>query len=829
MLYTIEDRHLKEPRKRGDLIIAFCDFHPDKNNPNLTVYPNRNGYKCFVCGAHGHAFNYLKETGQLPPKESTGRGRPSTQPKMSDVDTAHKRLLDDKEFLENLKTKRGWTLKTIKELKLGKKNHFLTIPIFTRYNRLINIRLYDPFWTKDKKTSKVMSCAKGLGTRVDLFLINKIKDGPLILCEGEPDAITLFQLGFNAVAFTGGVKGINDKALNSLVNESVIIIFDIDDEGKKAAKRITKYLVHICKSVKNVLLPIEEPPNGDVTNYFEQGYTKTDLEKLIKNTSVSILSVQIRDKIAKMEPEKMHLAEAAMASNTAKKQEISVIVAGKDLVPYLIPRRITVSCLSGSRSPICTLCGVSENEDMEITIGAYDPEILLIAGCTELYARGVYKRMAKIPKKCTSWTCDIIEHQNVEDVTLIPEIENETEELWSPYVSRQAYVVDKTVDANRSYKMIGWTTAHPNTHHVVHIIQSAEPSQSNIENFEMTEDVIKNLSIFIPEKGQSVIEKINEIHLDLSENVTNIWERNDMLWMIDLAYHSVLQFKFQGIMITRGWVEVCLLSDTRQGKSTSVNKMIIHNHAGVLIDAENLSYAGLVGGIATVGNRNTITWGELPLNDGRLVAIDEFSGMKPEEIARLSGVRSSGIAEITKIQREKTRCRVRLIIMSNPVRTDLRNYSMGVYALKELVNKPEDIARFDLVLTMAADEVKPEQINKRMRTKIEHVYNSKACSDRVRWAWSRKPENVVFTEDAVDLILTKAIQQSKKYHPSIPLVESSEQRIKIARLSISCAIMCSSIIDDKNVLITDEHVASIGKIMEHSHTKSSMSYDHFSD
>jgi 5S rRNA maturation endonuclease (ribonuclease M5) len=827
-LYKIEDRHLNEPKKRGDLTIAFCPFHKDTNNPNLTVYPNRNGYKCFTCGAHGNAFNFLKETGQLPPKQSSGRGRPSTQPTKKDVEATHKKLLDDKEFLDRLKEKRGWTIEIIKKLKLGKKNHFLTIPIFTRYNNLINIRLYDPFWEKGKKTGKTMSWAKGLGSRADIYLIDKIKDGPVIVCEGEPDAITLFQLGFNAACFTCGIKGITDKALNGLVNEDVVLIFDIDEEGIKAARRITKYLVHICKSVKNVKLPIEEPPNGDVSDYLNQGYGKKDLEKLIKNTAVSILPTQMRDKIAKMKPVRMHLAEAAIAENTAKKQEINVIVAGKDLVPYLIPKKVSVSCLSGSRVTMCVLCGLTDCEEKEVLIGPYDPEILLIVGCTENYARGVYRRMADIPKKCTTWTYSILETQNVEDVFLIPDIED-TDDLWRPYVQRSAYIVNCPVDTNKAYKMIGWTTSHPNTHHVAHIIETVEASQSNLDSFEMDEETEKSLQIFKPLNGQSVIEKINEIHKDLSENITHIWERNDMLWLVDLSFHSVLSFNFQGIPVQRGWVEVLLLSDTRQGKSTTLMKMVTHNKAGEIVSAENTSYAGLVGGISSVGNRNMITWGKLPLNDTRLVAIEEFSGLKPEDIARLSGVRSSGIAEITKIQTEKTRSRVRLIVMSNPVRGDLRTYAMGVYALKDLISQPEDIARFDLVLTMAAGEIKPEILNRRIKSKTKHIYNSKACSNRVRFAWSRKPEHIIFTEDAVDLILLKAIEQSRKYHPSIPLVEASEQRIKIARLAISCAIMCCSIIDGENVLVTEEHVDAVLKIMEHTYTKPSMGYDHYSD
>lgn len=828
MLFKIEDRHLKEPRKQGKNTVAFCDFHDDKKTPNLVIYPNRNGFKCFVCGAKGNAFKYLQDTGQLPPIETTGKaGRPTVQVKISDVKQAHEKLLADKDMLKVLKDKRGWNLKIIKELKLGLKNHFITIPIYSKYKKLLNIRLYDPLHNKEKTTPKTMGWAAGYGTRVDLFPIEALEKDDIMLCEGEPDMILARQMGFNAATFTAGLKGIQDKHLNTLINKRVNLIFDIDDEGRKAAKRITKYLVHLTKQIKNVQLPIDEPSNGDLTDYFHQGYSASDLKKLIKDTKPHILSSQSRDRIAKMEPEKMHLVDAAMATNAAKKQQIQATVSGKDLVPYLIPKRIEISCLSGGRTRMCPMCGVNETETKELTINAYDPELLLIVGCAENQARMVYRRMADIPQKCSAWNCDVQEYQNVEDVLLIPDIDDD--DMWRPYVSRRAFIVNCPIETNRSYNMIGWTTAHPLTHHVVHIIEKAEMSQSMLENFEVTDKIRNNLAIFIPGNEQSIIDKINEIHLDLSENITHIWERNDMLWLIDLAYHSVLQFIFQGNPVRRGWVEVLLLGDTRQGKSETLMTIMSHYQAGEIVSAENLSFAGLVGGIQQNGNRRMIAWGKMPLNDTRLLGIDEFSGMNRDEIARLSGVRSSGIAEITKIQTEKTRSRVRLIIMSNPVKSGLQNYAYGVYALSELIGQPEDIARFDLALTIASEEIKPEQINRKIRARVKHIYTSDKCAVRVRWAWSRKLEQIQFTDDAVDLILEGATGQAKKYHPSIPLVEPSEQRIKIARLSVATAIMVYSTLDDEIVIVDEVHVDAALKIMEYTYSKPSMGYDHYSD
>ncbi len=821
--YIIEDRHLKDPQSKGNHLFAYCPFHEDENTPNLSIFENRTRYKCHACDEGGTAYDFLKRTNQLPAKEAS-RGRPKAIQE-SHVKYAHEALLKNKEMMAHLLRKRGWKLEIIKKYKLGIKNGLITIPIRNQTNNLINIRLYD---VMHKTDVKFMSWAKGLGSLITLFPPEALKKNDILLCEGEPDAILARQMGFNAAAFTGGTGSIKNNHLAVLLEKNVDIVFDIDVAGRKAAIRISRFLSRICPKVKNVELPITEPKNGDLTDFFAKTKDGVQvLKSLIKETEPRIMTVAERDAISKMKPRDMNLEEAALAINVQCKQRFRAIVAGKDTEPYLIPKTLLIQCSTANNNKLCKICNLEKEDEITIELGTYDPEVLQIVGSSEYQARGIYKKMAGIPKRCTSWIATPVQSQNVEDILMIPEIDHDSE-AGRPYVSRRGILLNKMIDTNRPYVFTGWTVPNPQTHHVVHLLEDAEPTLTTIDSFKTSSDIKKSLEIFIPDKGQSILEKIDEIHQDFEDNVTHIWQRRDMMMAVDLVFHSALKFSFQGDKVRRGWVEVLVVGDTRCGKSETALQMQHHYRAGEMVSSENLSFAGLVGGINIVGSRKYITWGKLPLNDGGLVILDEFSGMEVEDIGRLSAIRASGVAEITKIQTEKTMARVRLLILSNPRKLTVSAYSMGVLAVQDLIGKAEDIARFDLAITLASNEIKPEEINQKRNKRVPHVYTSQACSNRVRWAWSRKPDQIVFQSDAEDLILWSANVQSKHFHPAIPLVEPSEQRIKIARLSVALAAMTYSTKTGREIIITDKHVEAAFNVMEASYRKPSMGYHHFS-
>lgn len=328
---------------------------------------------------------------------------------------------------------------------------------------------------------------------------------------------------------------------------------------------------------------------------------------------------------------------------------------------------------------------------------------------------------------------------------------------------------------------------------------------------------------------KKLIEKYSEIAADY-EQITGIYERKDLFLAIDLCFHSVLKFSFQDRLLVKGWVETLVIGDTRTGKTDTVKNLIRHFRLGELITGENVSFAGLVGGIAQLNDRRSVQWGKIPLADRRLIAIDEISGLTVESIALMSGIRSSGIAEITKIQTEKTRARTRQIWISNPRRPQpMSSFSYGVKAVPELIGRPEDIARFDIVVTCASGDVE-ENIYNKPHEKKSIKFTSSICRNLILWAWSRKPSDVIIQPDSEMKILEYATLQGKKYSSNIPIVEPAEQRIKLAKLAVSAACRFFSCDDSgEKVIVKPEHVEFVYDYLERIYASDSFHYDEYSE
>jgi hypothetical protein len=80
----------------------------------------------------------------------------------------------------------------------------------------------------------------------------------------------------------------------------------------------------------------------------------------------------------------------------------------------------------------------------------------------------------------------------------------------------------------------------------------------------------------------------------------------------------------------------------------------------------------------------------------------------------------------------------------------------------------------------------------------------------ILYAWSRKPEDIVFTEGAITAVMECSQYLSDRYGRAtdIPIVSPSDQRNKVARLSASLALLLHNVTNGKTV-VEAEHVKFI--------------------
>lgn len=328
---------------------------------------------------------------------------------------------------------------------------------------------------------------------------------------------------------------------------------------------------------------------------------------------------------------------------------------------------------------------------------------------------------------------------------------------------------------------------------------------------------------------RSIEDKLKEIYDDLADNVTFIYGRHDLHLAIDLVYHSPLRFIYDGKLVKKAYPEILIIGDTRTGKTQCTEALVSHYGVGVCAGGESMSFAGLVGGCQQLGKHWSVTWGVLPQNNRRLVVIDEAGGMSEVDIAKMSSVRSQGIASITKIQSQQTEARTRLLWLANPRNSmTVNEFSSGIDMIESLVSFPEDIARWDAIMIVSKDEIRFSDMATRDRGKVPHVYTSELCHSLVLWSWCREAHEILITEEAEDECYHLAEEMCKKYSSDFTLVNPAEQRIKIMRLSTALAARLYSTIDGKKLVVYKNHVRYIFNFLSRIYDSRYFKYDTWS-
>lgn len=813
----------------------------DDQTPSFSVNLNTGRWKCFGrCqrGGTRKTFAALMGGGQADSGAAAAIGAGANDPPPIDprlVDANHAVLLRARPLLEFFQEQRGISLDTIRRRKIGYDARRIWIPVYDAAGALVNVRRYDVALNAragDHGRPKMMPYAAGYG-QARLYPIDVLSQpGEVVLAAGEMDCLLLNQLGFTSLTVTGGEGTWRSEFNAALAGRRVYVCYDIDEAGRKGARKVARALA-AASEVRLVALPITEPANGDVTDYFiRHGHSATDFRKLLDEAA---LFEPVGRSAAPLATDatihEVPLSESSFGAYIGGRVRVSSVVAGKDLAPFAVPNKVKFSCEMGLDK--CAYCGLAAKQGQHtLVIEPTDPVNLKMIGVPDLAVRRAIYGAMGIPGNCDRPVLEVEDYQNIEAVKVIPELDYEAGR--QEYVIRSVYLAAHGTAPNRAYRLTGIALPDPRTQYATMLADSVEPAETNVDRFAMTPELRTKMAVFrvaprLAGTVEGVTARFKAVHDDLEANVTHIWQRQDVSVACDLIFHSVLRFKFRGQYLRKGWTEGLILGDTRCGKSEVVLALIHHYRAGELVTGENASFAGLVGGMQQTQRQWSITWGRLPLNDRRLLAIDEASGLPVESIGLMSGVRSSGVAEIVKIQTEQTFARTRIIWISNPRSPrPLASYSMGVEAVRELIGRPEDIARFDFAMTVAAGEVPIDVVNRRDVPSHPHRYTSELCAARVLWAWSRTPEQVAFTAEAEEAVLAHAGDMGRRYSARVPLVEPAEQRIKLARLSVACACVVFSTDDGENVVVRAEHVEFVAGWLDRQYTRPSLAYDLYS-
>lgn len=826
-----------ELRKSGSELVGRCPFHKD-TNPSFSVNPESGLFFCHAgCGANGSVFDFVmklehrdfKGAFEIVAKEAGVTLTKAKPPIPEDkVREWHERLLDSKSRMSFLLERRGLNEETVKRFEIGFDGDRYTIPIRDGRGVLVNVRRYKPEATgKDKMISYAQMHEGEKHTYGTARLFPATVDGTqVVIAEGEMDCMLAVQLGFKANTGTTGAGSWNTDWNRQYADKDVVIAYDNDDAGKTGSVNVAKNLYPVAKSVRILQWPNTMLKRGDITDWFVNlGETPEAFQALLD----SAILYSPPAPVAEEEVEEVSLAQASMAKYSGKPIKMRFMVSGKDTAPFIVPGKIRAWC-DQDNGDACHSCGMSSvhRGKAELVFTDKDREVLGMLRTTDAGQKGMISKKLGIVARCSHWGYKAAETMNVEEVQAIPEINGNLQMATDgEYVTRTLYVMRHGIKTNTVYDVQGYTYPNVTDQRATSLLGKAEEAETSLDKFQMTPEMIERLKIFQRGPDQSVNDKLYEISGELSK-YHHIYGREDLNIAYDMSWHSALAFNCFGEYQPNGRVEVFVLGDSGQGKTSMATKLSEYYRCGQRVQAEQSSGAGLIGGLTKTGDRWHISWGPVVLNDRRLLILDEWSGVAESDAEKMTDIRSTGVAEIIKIHREKAYARTRLIFLSNPKDgRPLASYEHGVEALTTLFTKMEDIRRITIAISVASGDVDPSKINQ-FASGEDPRYSSRDCADLVLWGWSRKPDQISISKETQDMIVSCAAALGKIYTPRIPLIEPADARWKLARVAVSAAIRTFSTEDGETVIVTPDHVLFAASYLDRVFSSRSFAYNIFS-
>lgn len=758
----------------------------------------------------------------------TGSGRTANAKPLPDdekISDWTEKLLSSKPALKALQDQRGFTRETIVDFEIGWDGDRYTIPVRDEGGELLNVRKYKMGADSSNKMLNITGHGAAQLFRPDILAANE----QIVLTEGETDCILLNQYGIPAVTHTAGAATFRPNWASKFIDKDVWVVYDNDDAGRKGAKKVEQILAAFAANVYIVdigaVIPVK---SADVTDYLhKEGHTTEEFQALLDAArDASGATTRVRAELA-TEGEKLSLNDSMSQANQAKTIELTVSIAGKQQEPYTAPRVITATC-DQSKGAACNLCPVAaRNGQMELTLREDDDNLFRFVDVSE-------QRRNTLMREVTGARCndrvefEVEENYHIEELLVQPSVDERRDDETQQPVRRTTFAIGThSSTVNRKVRLVGRNVADPKSGKLKFMSWRNDPVEMDIDQFVLTDEMRERLKTFQPGENQSPLDKMLEIANDMANNVTHIYGRDLLHVGYDLVWHSPISFRVGDQLVQKGWLEMAIIGDTRTGKSEIAFRQQKHYRSGRVQSCEGMSFPGIVGGVQQIDGRWHMTWGIVPMNDRRMVILDEVSGLKEKDvIEQMSSIRSSGVAQITKIAAEETSARTRIVWIMNPGdgSTVKDHPDGGMGAIRTVVPNAEDIARFDFVMATSKGDVASKIINSDFEQAHSPAFSADDCEALIKWVWSLTRNDVLISDGAAKAAVRSAMDLGDRYISDPPFIQSENVRFKILRIAAAIAARTFSISQRGKLLVKVEHVNDAVRFLDEIYNQDSIGY-----
>jgi len=845
------------PRVRSNVE---CVFHKGDKKPSLSINLKNGGAKCFGASCTAsignivhfeaalHAPKWDKVTAELEHQAARDLYSEFLRPlvPVATLQQFQDNLKADDKLRAAFTRATGINTASIEAFGIGydTRTRRYTFPVFNQFGDVVNVRFYRPKSSRGAKDVKIYSLVENKGEPnevryggIELFPWPRFRTytpaKPLFLMASEKEAMLACQLNLQAVCSTNGEGSWDASWLELFRGYDVGVLFDQDKGGVAATKKLVATLQPVAANVAALKLPFADSWKGD-TDFDDWILSKNGNQFALLNLlKTSIARQKELADAASLSPLETTRAMAAGEWWDVPKMfddgvhDLDEIRSRTDILNHCVYTRGIIAAVASKSFDVPysfklkTKGGVQDytlpvGRDLVSFVGAPDSDI--VSTLSRLVGAAVQE-----------WKAE--KYVPIAEVEVVP-IADISADGEGRYTVQRCFVLGKTIESNTPYELTVIPTTLTKSQEKVCIIVSAVEVSRAIDSVSFNEEEIEGFNTFRPADGQTVDEKLAQVADEISTNHTKIYSRTDWHIVALLSWFCPLTWNFPGETdLQRGWLNTLAIGDTQTGKSKVVATLQRLLRLGDIVNAENCTFVGLVGGaIKTGSGQMMLRWGRIPLCDRKLVIIEELSGLSVGEISNMSEVRSRGIARLDKGGlASQTPARTRLIALSNvrPMQRNLAQYLSGVKAIQELIGHPEDISRFDLIVTLVDSEVSSDVINNPVDETTEATFTPEQLRRLCQFAWSLKPHQIRFSDDAYILCLEWTKKMQEIYHPSVPIFKAASGRLLLARIAAAIATLQFSW-DGSMLTVEDVHVEASVNLLRGLYDKPSFGYLEYS-
>jgi hypothetical protein len=689
------------------------------------------------------------------------------------------------------------------------KQDLILFPVLM-YGTLLDIRTYNP-----GHSPKIMSrpnAPSGLIIPFDLWQNTDPKE-PTIICAGEKDMALARTHGFNAITLTGGERAL--PACPKLFKDrKVIIVYDNDDAGISGANALATELFQYTQQIKVVtgFHEVCKEKGEDITDFFTKyNKNRSDLASYIKATP--LFKPETKEEKLAREKSTLPVLDLFQASqpqniNTLIQTNIQVVATSEQT--FYAPKSVVLEKFRSSGSQNDTLDPGTIKEWRLTANNLGDLLHLIDNNFKEEDIKENLRSCCHIPKKERCIDTKILASETVYKAYVTDLYE--TKDADTQPMEYLCYSIGCKLESGKKYLVTHKLVPHPyKGGQLIMIAIGASQANDSITNFALTPEVKRNLAVFRDIQCSTSEQKVAYI----ARRVKGLlgYNGNDQLIQtIDLAFHTALKFNFGNFKDVRGYLDTLIVGESRVGKSSTAETLKNTYGLGTFVSlaGNSATIPGLVGGSNKTATGYQTRAGIIPQNHKGLVIFEEFGKCNANIVSELTDIRSSNEVRIARVSGTiSLPAMVRMISLTNVKATGktlkpIAAYPHGVSIITELVPTAEDIARYDMILVLS--DRATSAINPLWQP--EEPFTEQQYRDRIRWIWSRTPEQIEFSGTTQTQIIEESNKLMQEFDSHIKIF-GTETWKKLTRLAIAIAGYCVSTDDSfEKIIIKPTHITT---------------------